>query len=74
MSKKSAKTFNQVEEPDDELYIYIYIYIYIYLIYSEADSDHTKYLVEPQLREGVSCEWTKPCKQIIPIMKGYKKH
>ena len=29
MSKKSAKTFNQVEEPDDELYIYIYIYIYI---------------------------------------------
>ena len=72
MSKKSAKTFDQVEEPDDELYIYIYIYIY--LIYSEADSDHTKYLVEPQLREGVSCEWTKPCKQIILIMKGYKKH
>ena len=72
MSKKSAKTFNQVEEPDDELSIYIYIYIY--LIYSEADSDHTKYLVEPQLREGVSCEWTKPCKQIILIMKGYKKH
>ena len=70
MSKKSAKTFNQVEEPDDELYIYIYMY----LIYSEADSDHTKYLVEPQLREGVSCEWTKPCKQIILIMKGYKKH
>ena len=30
------------------------IYVYIYLIYSEADSDHTKYLVEPQVREGVS--------------------
>ena len=74
MSKKSAKTFNQAEESDDELYMYIYIYIYIYLIYSEADRDHTKYLVEPQLREGVSCEWTKPCKQIILIMKGYKKH
>ena len=29
MSKKSAKTFNQVEEPDDELYIYIYVCMYI---------------------------------------------
>ena len=56
--KESAKTFNQVEESDDELYIYP--------IYSEADSDHTKYLVEPQLREGERYEWTaKPCKQII---------
>ena len=25
MSKKSAKTFNQAEESDDELYMYIYI-------------------------------------------------
>ena len=30
------------------------------------DSDHTKYLVEPQLKEGEGCEWTaKPCKQIV---------
>ena len=27
---------------------------YIYLMYSEADSVHTKCLVEPQLREGES--------------------
>ena len=27
---------------------------------------NTKYLVEPQLREGESCAWTaKPCKQIV---------
>ena len=39
---------------------------YIYLMYSEADSVHTKCLVEPQLREGESCTWTaKPCKQIV---------
>ena len=48
MSKKSARTFNQVDDSksDDELYIYIYP------IYSGADSDHTKHLVDPQLSEG----------------------
>ena len=40
--------------------------IYIYPIYSGADSDHTKHLVDPQLREGESCEWpAKLCKQIV---------
>ena len=29
MSKKSAKTFNQAEESDDELYMYIHVHIYI---------------------------------------------
>ena len=39
---------------------------YIYPIYSGADSDHTKYLVDPQLREGESCEWPpKLCKQTV---------
>ena len=39
---------------------------YIYPIYSGADSDHTKHLVDPQLREGESCEWpAKLCKQIV---------
>ena len=60
MSKKSARTFNQVDDSksDDERYIYP--------IYSGADSDHTKHLVDPQLREGESCEWpAKLCKQIV---------
>ena len=57
--KESAKTFNQVEESDDELYT-------VYPIYSGADSDHTKYQMEPQRKEGESCEWTvKLCKQIV---------
>ena len=56
--EESAKTFNQVEESDDELYT-------VYLMYSGADSDHTKYQMEPQLREGESCEWTaKLCNQL----------
>ena len=39
---------------------------YTYPIYSGADSDHTKHLVDPQLREGESCEWlAKLCKQIV---------
>ena len=29
VSKKSAKTFNQAEESDDELYMYIHVHIYI---------------------------------------------
>ena len=49
--KESAKTFNQVEESDDELYT-------VYPIYSGADSDRTKYQMEPQLKQGESCEWT----------------
>ena len=46
MSKRYATSFWQDEDSksDDEQK------------YSEADSDHTKYLVEPQLREGESCE------------------
>ena len=33
---------------------------------SEAGSDHTKHLMDPQLRESESCEWpAKPCKQIV---------
>ena len=41
-------------------------YNYIYPIYSGVDSDHTKHLVDPQLREGESCEWpAKLCKQIV---------
>ena len=45
---------------------------YLYLMYSEADSDHTKYLVEHQLREGESCEWpAKLCKQIVAQLTNY---
>ena len=47
-------------------------YNYIYPIYSGADSDHTKHLVDPQLREGESCEWpAKLCKQIVAQLTNY---
>ena len=59
--EESAKTFNQVEESDDELYT-------VYPIYSGADSDRTKYQMEPQLKQGESCEWTvKLWKQIVHV-------